>query len=119
MILRTFYKDAQALVNVPDGSLVFDGKEFVNPAKANYVALVYTTQVDAVLQYPVAPGKTMNESLSWVNQLLCKVIGIHSLDTEFPTDVIAVPEPADGMCVCGVTCTGTEIQQVQVYQELV
>lgn len=118
MILRTFYKDAQALVNVPDGSLVFDGKDFVDPSKAKYVALVYTTQVDAVVQYPVAPGVMMGETLSWVNQLVCKVIGIDSLATELPTDVVAVPEPADGMCVCGVTCTGTEIQQVLVYQEL-
>lgn len=115
MILLAYYKDKQVLLDVPAGSMVYDGSAFVDPEKAKTVALVQTTQAQAAvpIDYPI-DRSTDSYQLTWQNQWVCKVIGVHSQADTTSSDVVTTAPPADGMCVCGVTCNGIEIQQVPI-----
>jgi hypothetical protein len=112
-----YYKDKQVLLDVPDGRMVYDGANFVDPAKAKTVALLQTVQAQASVpfEYPIKGSPwPPSDQLTWQNTWVCKVIGVHSQATTTASDVVVTDPPADGMCVCGITCNGTEIQQVPV-----
>lgn len=117
MILRAYYMDKQVLLNVPTNNLVYDGKNFVDPALAKTVVLITTGSAQATVpvEYPIERFYYLSDVLTWTNYWVCKVIGIQSDVDQLPTDVITADPPTDGMCVCGVTCNGLEIQQVPVY----
>ena len=44
---------------------------------------------------------------------ICAVIRTES-DTTTTTDVVQQADPTGGVCICGITCTGANIQCIQV-----
>lgn len=99
-------------VNVADGDLVFNGKEFVKPDTAKYIAL-YDIPVSALtLDY-----KNVIDTLL-VSQQTVAYVETYNPQTVPVTDpdVITEPNPS-ATCVCFITCNGTRFQYVQVTKE--
>ena len=116
MIVLAWFKGGKVNVNVPNGSLVYDGREFVDPAKAANVALVYAEMATASRPsaYPIERFNSPENQLTWQNLWVCKVIQVLNPADAMPTDVVTAPPPVDGMCVCGITCDGVNVQNVVV-----
>ena len=126
MIIKVWYLNRQVLIGVPDDALVFDGRSWVSPTEAEYVALNTLIGVTASIQgeyaiqeKPIRPeppecgDPPLPPQVTWENYFLCKVIDVE--DGNIPTGVIIAEDPTGGVCVCGVTCAGTEIVGVPVY----
>jgi hypothetical protein len=118
MIVRAYYKDREVLLTVPDSGLIFDGTSFVSVASAKWIALKWFTPVEAAtpqhypIEYPAV--ETVH---NWENYWVCKVIG---LESSLPnggaiTDTIEVTDPLNGACLCGITCIGGEVQNINVF----
>jgi hypothetical protein len=123
MIITAWYLGTQVLLGVPEDSLVYDGRAWVTPSTAKYVALITRKEVEANLPIPYqtayeepscVPPVPPPLSLTFNNMFLCKVLSVSA--GSMPQDVLAVPAPVD-FCLCGVTCVGTEIVDVPVYVE--
>lgn len=121
MIIRALYKNQEVLFTVPEGRLVFDGNAYVSPEEAKWVALYWFEAVEALLPqtYPVDFPKTFNQ-MAWSNYWACRVLGVNSSGdgSEEAGVVVSTLNPITGQCLCGVTCVGTEVQNVQVFQKV-
>jgi hypothetical protein len=118
MSIRTIkakFRGKTVLLSIPDNSLVFDGREFVSPKKAKRVMLGLIGQANFMSPGPVTLDQFQSRhALIMRNYFLCTVLGTDVSSTGQPSDVITIPDPNDGICLCGVTCTGTNIQYVKV-----
>lgn len=103
-----------ATMDVADGVLVFNGDEFVRAAHLQYAEL-YIAPVEALsLNYKGLPALQLLTSVRY----LARVIGSNPTQViETDPQLVAVPDPSNGMCVCGITCQGTELQFVTVHTE--
>lgn len=117
MILTAWYMNRKVLIGVDANSLVFDGSSWVSPRFARYVALKYFTDVTQsnAQSYPIQYHKEEID-LTWKNYWVCKILD-YDPNGVMPSDVIQEVDPNNGECLCGVTCLGTEIQNVPVYTE--
>jgi len=113
-ILTVQLVDGQGTLNVADNTLVYNGKAFVDPSDAFFVAL-YAMPIDALsLPFETLPAQTLvtqQAQLAWV---------LSYLATAEPTtdpSLVVQPDPANGQCVCGVTCQGTQLSYVKVTTE--
>lgn len=125
MIITAWYLNRKVLLGVPEGSLVYDGRGWVTPASAKNIALTHTAAREVTAGLPVQYQTAYEEpsceeppapkiSLTFNNLFICKVLSVS--EGTMPQDVVVVPAPED-FCVCGVTCVGTEINDVLVYVE--
>jgi hypothetical protein len=116
MIVSAYYKDGTANINVPNGSLVYDGTSFVAPNKAKTIALIYTSESIANRPgpYPIERFLSPDNTLTWTNLWVCTVIGVLNQANQNPVDVVTRPAPAGGMCICGITCDGINVQGILV-----
>ena len=120
MILKVFYLGREMLVDAGT-DLVFDGTAFVSPIQAKYVALsVAGTATSEPHLYPI-DYRIDQPQMQWTNHWVCKVISVEDATLGLTgTDVISIPSPVplgpDGKppCICGVTCQGTEVQNINV-----
>lgn len=112
--LLAWWNGKQVYLGLPSNSLVFDGNKFVPPDQAKYVAIVETATVsgDSPPLWPESQS-LVQVGLTWKNVWLCRVIATNQ-QTLTSLDVVAINDPNNGACVCGVTCVGTELQYVQV-----
>lgn len=117
MIVRAYFMDREVFLNVPNGSLVFNGNAFVSPESAEWMVLNITNTATAVFPdtYPVNryPDPVRLE-LGWINRWVVKILGVVSEAEAVPADVIYIINP-NSECVCGVTCFGEEVRNVPVY----
>jgi hypothetical protein len=117
MIVRAYYMNREVYLNVPNGSLVFDGNAFVSPESAEYMTLTRppTFSGNYPERYPVNryPDAAPIE-LTWANYWVVKIIGVTSEEEAIPTDVVYIVDPNEE-CVCGITCFGEEVRNVPVY----
>lgn len=113
--LKAWFNGKQVYLGFPAGYLVFDGFSFVRPQDAKFVAIVETDRAGPVLlPAPWPETQTLvQEALTWYNTWICEVIALdQTLITG--TDVVSVIDPNNGVCVCGVSCMGTNLQYVKV-----
>jgi hypothetical protein len=102
-----------ATLDVADNVLVFNGEAYVQPSQALYLDL-YTLPVAAVS----APILGLSQALSALVSIRAKVLSLDPTIVPY-TDpsIVQAPDPSGGMCVCGVTCSGTDIRFAVVQQE--
>ncbi len=103
-VLTLITPQGEALANVEDGVLVFDkAGNWVPVEVAAYVTLVEVASHDTTKDLIIGA------------QLMAKVIDI-TPDASSTTDfnVLTQPDPSGGVCVCLITCQGTNISYVKV-----
>lgn len=113
--IEAWYLGQKVYLGLPYNSLVFDGQQFVRPQDAKFVALVNPTVVGPVtVPGPWPETNTLNQAeLTWSNLILAQVLNVTSPPVS-GTDVIGITDPNNGACVCAVSCSGTDLQYVQV-----
>lgn len=102
-----------AVFGVADGTLVFDGSEFVKPQSLTYAEL-YGVPVNAQsMPYKELPAQVLSAAV----KIRARVLNVDP--TEAPTDptLVTVADPLGGECICGLTCNGTELRFVVVQLE--
>jgi len=114
--IKAWYKGQEVYLGVIANALVLDGDSFVRPQDAKTVAIVEVVVVGPELvPGPWPETQTLAQaSLTWTNVWLCTVIEVLPDMPNADTDVVAVNDPNNGNCVCGVSCIGTSLQYVQV-----
>ncbi len=117
--LLAWYKGTQVILKVDDGYLVFDGQEFVYPQDAKYVMLV--TQPTNVVYNTPTPVEydqfVQYVQLTMRNKWVAKVISWSATTPTGDPDVVEASDPLDGECLCGITCLGTNLSYVRVYED--
>jgi hypothetical protein len=100
-------------LDVADNYLVFNGNEFVNPSYLSYIEL-YTMPIAALS----AEHRDIVVGLQADVKIKALVISKSSVSVPV-TDpsVVAEPDPANGECICGLTCNGTSLRFVTVTPE--
>lgn len=110
MILTVILPDGQGLLSVADDVLVFDGFTYVPPSVALYVEL-FRTPVEALS----LPWREVTTILETAVRIRARVVDRNPVPADTDPDVIVVPDPTGGECVCGITCAGTQLQFVKVH----
>lgn len=114
MIIRAQMPDGSiAVLDVADNTLVYDGQEFKAPSSLKYVE-VYALPVEAL----TTNYKEVVESIQTYASTKALVINVDptSVPDSDPLLTTAL-DPSGGQCVCGLTCTGTDIRFVVVTVE--
>jgi len=113
--IKAWFNGRQVLLGLQQNALVFNGFEFVRPQDAKFVAIIETVTVGPENVPPPWPEtQTIDQAaLTWTNYWLCEVIAINQT-TIGDQDVVAVNDPNNGACVCGISCQGRDLQYVQV-----
>lgn len=102
-----------ATLDVADDVLVFNGEAYVQPKHAMYLEL-YSLPVNALSK----PMQGLADMLHTQVSIKAKVVGIDPVVVPVSDpSVIQVPDPAEGMCICGITCAGTDIRFAVVQPE--
>lgn len=104
----------QVELTIAPDTLVYNGDVFVNPSYLTYIEL-YTIPVDAL----TLPFREQQE-MALQTSVRIKALVISRNSTVVPTTdpaVVAVPDPSLGQCICGLTCTGTDLRFVTVTVE--
>ncbi len=100
----------KALMDVADNVLVYDGSEFTVPTVNKYVML-YTLAVSALS----APYKDTVLALQTAVQIRAMVTAIdQSSVPDTDPSLVSTPDPSEGLCICGITCAGTDLTFVAV-----
>lgn len=89
---------------VPTGDQVFDGLNFIDPEKAQYVVL-YQPQVLSKGQDIVAQNNMVAFNIYTSSFLRSQVLGFANIDGPYDPSLIVAPPPVD-TCVCALTCSG-------------
>jgi hypothetical protein len=110
-----WYKGQKVYLAIEDDALLFDGFQFVPPAQAKFVWLIASTDTTFwnAAQLPINEWQS-RVSLIQQSGYICEVIDSTGIVIPDPPEVIAIPDPNNGECVCGVTCLGTDLQYVIV-----
>ena len=111
MILRLTiaYGATTAYVFVDGGMLLYDGTNYVPALDARFLEL--SSVIAQGLSPPQEPNDTPERSLkTWKNRRLYEILSSDIQLTTVPLDsVAAVSDPSGGVCVCTVTCAGTQV----------
>lgn len=99
-----------AALPIADNTLVYDGANFVDPADAKF-AMLYTAFVNA--KSLTFNGTTDVLQASGYNK--AAVISYDSASQPSTDPSVDVqPDPSLGVCICFLTCQGTNLQYVKV-----
>jgi hypothetical protein len=106
----------QQVIDVDSEALVLSDGDFVPVQVASSVTLIgasYTSEFKPFSYTPIPAGGL---NLSNTQQQEMRVCWKEPVGTsEYPNqDLITATDPTDGICVCGVTCMGTDLAYVQV-----
>lgn len=102
--------DQHIVVSLPDNALVFDGSSFVSPSDAKYIQLATVTPITYSSQHYPVEEKYNNLLVTQQNIFVCKVLG--TVEATSKTAAVTVTDPTNGVCICGITCTGTQISAI-------
>jgi hypothetical protein len=106
----------QQVIDVDTADLVLSGQDFVSPQTAPSVTLVGASSDSTFTPFayaPVPPGalNLINSQAQQVRVCWREPVGTD----DFPNqDLVTVVDPSGGVCVCGITCQGTNLSYVQV-----
>lgn len=115
MIITAIYLGMSIQLSVDDGFLVYDGVQFVEPASAKTVMLVHTTGVSVVGNtYDIQNSSPIPVGLTIYNQYVCTVTSVTPGTLVSVFQPVTSSDPTGGNCICGITCSGTEVQAVQI-----
>lgn len=105
----------QQIIDVDPDVLILSNGEFISPALATSITLISVSVEVGFIPFnsDQIPIELQNNSTKEIR--ICKRINVNSDDYPNP-DVIEVNDPTGGVCICGITCLGTQITYVQVYQ---
>jgi hypothetical protein len=106
----------QQVIDVDSTDLVMSDGAFLPVQSAPTVTLVgatFTSEFAPFAYQPIPPG-TLNLSNTQLQEY--RVCWREPVDTEqYPNEnVITQVDPSGGQCVCGITCSGTNLSFVQV-----
>jgi hypothetical protein len=100
-----------ATLDVADNVLVFDGSEFLTPKTGSYVML-YALDV-AALSMPFKDVAAQPLLAAVKIRSIVKSVDNTSVLVTDPL-LVAAPDPSGGLCICGITCAGTDLAFVKV-----
>lgn len=102
---------SQLVLDVDADDLVLSGSEYVRPQLAQSVTIVKPSTPNWSFQ-PFAQTVPLDLSMTQTEQV--RVCWREPVDDAINPAPIAVPDPAGGNCICGITCSGTKIAYAQV-----
>lgn len=104
----------QQVIDVDTNDLVLSGGNLVPVQLASSVTLIGATYTAQFTPFGYAPMPTQNLSQAYQEELrICwrEPVGVDDFPNE---EVIVAPDPANGQCVCTVTCNGNDLSYVVV-----
>lgn len=101
----------QLVLDVDADDMVLSGQEYVRPQLAQSITIVKPNSPNWSFQ-PFASSVPIDLSSFQTEQV--RVCWREPVDEAVNPAPIAVPDPADGECVCGITCSGTKIAYAKV-----
>lgn len=104
---------AQQVIDVDSTDLVLSQGQFVPVQNAPSITLVGTPVTSS---FETFTSEDVTLSLETAQQQEVRVCWREPVGTDqFPNeDLIIAADPSDGVCVCGITCQGTDLAYVQV-----
>lgn len=114
-ILRLYMtpsKGNQLVLDVPANDLVLSGHEYVQPQLAESITIVKPNTPNWSFQ-PFDAGTPLNLSTLQTEQV--RVCWREPVTVATNPAPIAVVDPANGVCICGITCSGTKIAYAKVH----
>jgi hypothetical protein len=110
LVVQQINLEGLQYLDIPDGDLVYDGREFGEPSKVKYVALAMSSVNGETLPF-VEPSTNIAANA----YMRLNVVSRSTVSVATPNpDLILIEDPAEGQCMCGLTCTGTRLSYVQV-----
>jgi len=104
-------KGNQMILDVDENDLVLSDRDYVRPQLAASVTLVKPNSPD----WSFKPfQQTTPVDLTSVQTEQVRVCWREPVDEAINPPPIVVADPAEGECVCGITCQGTRIAYAQV-----
>lgn len=114
LTIATIQGLATAVVTVADDTLVYNGHSFVQPRDAKYVELHLVDVAAKSLVF----GSIAQASLDARYTNLARVLSVDDQTGEATTpSLTSSTDPSEGICICLVTCKGTALTYVQVYNQ--
>jgi len=106
----------QQVIDVDAGDLVLSNQAFVSPQTAPSVTLVGASYDSTFTPFSITPVPPGGLSLLNSQQQEVRVCWREPVGTDdYPNqDLIVEPDPTGGVCVCGISCSGTNLSYVQV-----
>jgi hypothetical protein len=108
------FNGQQQILDVPSTSLILSNGQFVSVQVAPSVTLMgvpvqfnFTPFDQAQLSQVLEQAQTQELRICWREP--------EDIQQYPDTDVIMVTDPTGGQCLCGLTCSGTQLSYVQVY----
>lgn len=101
-------EDIQFL-DVRNDELVYDGREFREPEKTQFVSLHESPSVGDTMPFPES-----------VHCMVTGYLRLSVLDREqvqagsSDPRLILAEDPTDGICICGITCDGVRLSYVKI-----
>ncbi len=104
----------QSIIDVPSDVLILSGGRFTYPAVAATITL---TEQPVTSNFTPHFSGAVADSLATSGQEEVRVCYREPSDIQqyTDTDVVEAVDPSGGSCICGVTCVGTELTYVKVY----
>lgn len=101
-------------VPVADDALIFTGSEFRTPKVGNYMMLL-----SVPVHAQTIPFSEVSTAFLIADYKYLALITAVNPVPETTTDpqVVSAVDPSNGVCICGITCIGTELQYVKVTNE--
>lgn len=101
----------QLVLDVDADDLVLSGQEYVRPQLAQSITIVKPSSPNWSFQ-PFAQTTPVDLSTFQTEQV--RVCWREPVDTAENPSPISIADPADGVCICGITCSGTKLAYAKV-----
>lgn len=103
----------QQVIDVDVDILILSNGTFVSPQTAKSITISRTAYTASYTTFGAAP---VTEALTVASQDEVRICWREPVGTDdYPNEnVVTSADPSDGQCVCGITCSGTDLSYVVV-----